>query len=194
MPCTFVRLAGCNLQCGYCDTAEAARAAGSLRSIASICKDIDAAGLPLVEITGGEPLVQHQTPALCDMLCSRGHSVLVETNGSRDISVLPADVAVIMDIKCPSSGMDAHFRAANVTRLRNKDECKFVIADHTDFVWAMRRTDELALTSRCTVNFSPVHGRLDAARLAEWILQHNLPVRLNVQLHRMIWPHSTRER
>jgi 7-carboxy-7-deazaguanine synthase len=186
LPCTFVRLGGCNLRCSYCDTAYA-QEGGEPREVDAVVADVLDAGLQLVAITGGEPLMQAETPLLCERLLRRGRRVLVETNGSMDIGVLPAGVVRVMDIKAPGSGMADRFLDSNIDRLKPADECKFVLIDRVDFVWAMDVVERHRLAGHCTVIFAPVWNRLPPAQLAEWILQERLPVRLGLQLHKVLW-------
>lgn len=186
LPCAFVRLSGCNLRCTYCDTPYA-RDEGQERDVEEIAAEIAESGVGLVEITGGEPLLQSDTPLLCERLLARGLSVLVETNGTRDISVLPDSVVRIMDIKTPGSGEHQQFLETNLEYLRPTDECKLVVCDRADFEWARDFIRAHDLHSRCTVILSPAWGRLAADRLSEWILAERLPVRLGLQLHKIIW-------
>jgi 7-carboxy-7-deazaguanine synthase len=187
LPCFFIRLAGCNLRCTYCDTAYA-WTGGKERSVTALVRECAAHRAPLVEITGGEPLLQPGCAALAMALRGiPGKTVLVETNGSRDISVLPPGVIAIMDVKCPGSGQSVAFDMTNLARLRPTDEVKFVLCDRGDYEWAKAFVAEHRLAERChAVLFSPAHGRLETALLARWLLQDCLPVRLQVQLHRLL--------
>ncbi len=187
-PCTFVRTAGCDLRCVWCDEPEALVADGGQRlSIAEILKRVAELGTRLVEITGGEPLLQRAAPELVARLLDAGHEVLVETGGHRDISVLDPRCCVILDVKPPASGMLAHNDPENLKRLRPGDEVKYVIADRDDYVWARDHVREHALESRFAVHFSPVHGALVPTRLVAWLLADGLGVRTNLQLHKYIW-------
>ncbi len=186
MPCAFVRLSGCNLRCTYCDTAYA-RDEGDERDVEDIAEQTAGSGVGLVEITGGEPLLQNETPLLCARLLARGLTVLVETNGTCDISVLPDGVVRVLDIKTPGSGEHERFLRTNLDYLRPTDECKLVVCDHGDFEWARDFARAHDLYSRCTVIFAPAWPRLAADRLAEWILADRLPARLGLQLHKIIW-------
>jgi len=156
-------------------------------SIDEIQADISRFPLDLVQITGGEPLMQEETPGLCQALLNSGATVLVETNGSYDISLLPPGAIRIMDIKCPASGEEQSTDWKNIARLEATDEVKFVIADRGDFEWAVRVVREHHLLGKCTVLFSPVFGTMEAQKLAHWILQTNLAIRLQLQLHKYIW-------
>ena len=191
-PCVFVRLAGCNLRCRYCDTAYA-YAGGTPRSVSGILADVAAFGPGLVEVTGGEPLLQPETPQLLEQLCNSRPVVLLETNGSLALPAGPRPYHTIMDLKCPSSGESARMEFANLRRLRPGDNLKFVVADRTDFDWACARFRE-AEFDPCAVTplVSPVAGAADPAELAEWILESGLPLRLQLQLHRVLWPDTDR--
>ncbi|MBI4962004.1 MAG: radical SAM protein [Desulfomonile tiedjei] len=191
LPCTFVRLAGCNLRCRYCDT-RYAQEDGTQMGLEEVLAQVSDFGLELVEITGGEPLVQPETPALAAALLDRGSRVLIETNGSVDISILPDGVVRIMDIKCPSSGESAQFRWENIWKLRDSDEVKFVISDRHDYEWARGIVRERFGRTKTRVLFSAVFGELPPGNLVEWILQDNLPVRFQLQIHKYIWPHDAR--
>jgi 7-carboxy-7-deazaguanine synthase len=184
--CSFVRLSGCNLSCSWCDT-EYARVEGSDRSIAAIVAEVRAHNTSLVEITGGEPLLQRETPALCKNFLDDHYTVLVETNGTADISPLPEGCVRIVDVKCPSSGHAGSFLEKNYSLLRPIDECKFVIADRADYDWALGLVRARDLHRRAVVLFSPVMNRLAPRQLAEWITADNAPARLGLQLHKIIW-------
>ena len=193
-PCFFIRLTGCNLRCSYCDTTHAF-AGGKPKTIPQLVDEFRVSGLSLVEVTGGEPLLQPGTPALLKALqtARSGVVVLLETNGSQDISVVPPGVIAIMDIKCPASGVgrtsgagDA-FDWQNLERLRLQDEVKFVISERADFDWAVRLVNEHAIASKChAVLFSPVSSRVESAALAEWLMASHVPARLNLQLHKLV--------
>jgi 7-carboxy-7-deazaguanine synthase len=189
-PCVFVRLTGCNLDCAWCDTTYA-RAGGESVAQGEIVERVLGFGLPLVELTGGEPLLQEGTPGLAATLLSRGLNVLLETNGSQDISRIDPGVVTIMDVKCPSSGQSEANDHANFSRLRPRDEVKFVVADRTDFDFARDLLDRFA-PAPAAIHFSPAFGLLHPRALAEWILADRLPVRLNLQLHKYIWPPDRR--
>jgi 7-carboxy-7-deazaguanine synthase len=186
--CFFVRLAGCNLHCAYCDTPQAREATGNETAVSEIVDRAAAARAAMVEITGGEPLVQEGFPALARaLLAGAGKTVLVETNGSRDLSLIPDGAIAIVDIKTPGSGEADSFDAANLDRLRPYDEIKFVLCDRPDYEWAARRVRERELTHRCrAVHFSPAWGALDPRELAGWMIEDGLDVRLQVQLHRTL--------
>ncbi len=187
-PCFFIRLTGCNLRCSYCDTPYAF-SGGQTKTIPQLVNEFCVSGWTLVEVTGGEPLVQSGTPALLKALQdARPDSVvLVETNGSQDISVVPPGVIAIMDIKCPASGARDAFDWRNLERLRPQDEGKFVSRERADFDWAVRIVNEHHLASTChAVLFSPVSGRVEPAVLSEWLIEFRVPARLNLQLHKLM--------
>jgi 7-carboxy-7-deazaguanine synthase len=187
-PCTFVRTGGCDIRCVWCDEPHALTAEGSeLLSIDEILARVRAQGTRMVELTGGEPLLQPALPALVTALCDAGFEVLVETGGHRDISVLDPRARAIVDVKCPGSGEQASTDLANLERLRAQDEVKFVLADRADYEWAREFVRAHGLEDRVPVHFSPVHGKLDPRDLAAWILEDGLRVRLNLQLHKYVW-------
>ena len=185
-PCTFVRTAGCDIRCVYCDEPHAFTG-GERMTLPAIESRVGALGPRMVEITGGEPLLQEAVPALVTRLLDRGYRVLIETGGHRDISVLDPRCHAIVDIKTPGSGMSQHNDLANLERLRSGDELKLVLADRGDYEWARDLIQERDLSARAPVNLSPVHGELDPAELSKWIQDDALPVRLNLQLHKYIW-------
>jgi len=187
LPCYFIRLAGCNLRCSYCDTSGAWDGGGDT-GVDTLVNDARASGCGLIEVTGGEPLIQDGIVELLKRLSAiEGRRILVETNGSRDISVIPAGVITIMDVKCPSSGQSEWFDEGNIGRLRSFDEVKFVLSGRSDYAWAYEFIRRHDLTSRChAVLLSAVHGELSSDKLAEWILEGGLDVRLQFQLHKLI--------
>jgi len=189
-PCVFVRLTGCNLRCVYCDT-RYAYDEGELMDIGAITERVEGFGCPVVEITGGEPLIQEDTPELVSRLLFLGYTVLLETNGSRNIGLVDPRCVKIVDFKCPSSGESHSNDLENLSRLRSHDEIKCVIADRADYLFAGEIVDAVRLrhgsSHGCTINFSPVFGRLDPKELVEWMLADRLRVRLNLQLHKYIW-------
>lgn len=187
--CAFVRLAGCNLNCAWCDTRYSLENSGRELTLVMIVEALRPFKSNLAEITGGEPLMQAATPELAGMLLAEGYEVLVETNGSLDISVLPTPTARIMDLKTPSSGMAARNRLVNLVHLRRGDEVKFVIADRMDYEWARTIIKDADYPGRVVETlFSPISGKLDPAELVKWLLDDKLPARLNLQIHKFIWP------
>ncbi len=187
LPCIFIRLTGCNLRCAWCDTGYAYEEGESL-SIHTILDQIKSWPCKLVEITGGEPLCQTDTPDLVQTLIDAGYTVLVETNGSLPINALPEPAIRIMDIKCLSSGESESVLIENLKHLRPTDEIKCVIAGREDYEWASAFIRKKNLMDRCAVLFSPVESALHASKLAGWILEDGLLVRLQIQLHKHLWP------
>lgn len=201
LPCIFVRLTGCNLRCAWCDS-EYAFTGGRRMSLDEVMAEVSSAGqAPLVEITGGEPMLQEQEVLpLMRRLIVEGYKVLLETSGERPLAQVPEEVVKIVDVKCPASGQGGSFDPANLTALTNRDELKFVIASHGDYEFAREFLREHNLSGRvASVIFSPAfaktatgtrdssHCLVDPRELAEWILQDNLPVRLGLQIHKFIW-------
>ena len=188
-PCIFVRLCGCNLRCTYCDTKHAYDG-GEEMEIAAIMEKAAAYKCRLVEVTGGEPLLQEETPLLIEKLLGAGYNVLLETNGSIDIGGVNNRCIKIMDIKCPSSGEEQQNNFKNIDRLTDNDEVKFVIGTRDDFLYAKKIMGDFNnRASRIKhVYFSPVSGKLSPAALAAWMLEDNVNVRLSLQLHKIIWP------
>ena len=192
LPCAFVRLAGCNLRCRYCDTTYA-YAGGATMEIPDIINKVESFNCQLIEVTGGEPLLQKNTPALVSNLLDRGHTVLIETNGTLDIQAIDPRCIRIVDIKCPGSGESAKTRFSNFEQLSPKDQVKFVITDRADYEYARNLlSDKWQNQPPVSVLFSPAFGMLDPAVLAEWILDGHLPVRLQLQLHKILWPTAER--
>lgn len=186
LPTVFVRLTGCPLRCTWCDTAYAFKG-GETVSLESVLEDVASHGLHSVCVTGGEPLAQTACLALLTALCDAGHSVSLETSGALDISAVDPRVSRIMDLKAPGSGESARNRFENIALLNAHDEIKIVLADEADYEWAKGRIAEYDLAARCTVLLSPVAGKLDPTRLAEWIVRDRLPVRFQLQLHKVLW-------
>ena len=185
-PCVFIRLTGCPLRCTWCDT-EYAFYGGSDQTIEDILAKVDAYGCRLVEVTGGEPLAQSDAFPLITKLCDRGYDVLIETSGAIDTAPVDARAHVILDVKCPGSGMSDRMHWPNLARLTRNDEVKFVLQDRSDYEWAREILAQHDVATRCTVLMSPVFGSLDSRQLAEWVLADRLPVRLQLQLHKLIW-------
>ena len=190
-PCAFVRLAGCNLDCVYCDT-RYAREGGTTMTVDEMVRETTKQQVRLVMVTGGEPLVQNETPELVQRFVAMGHTVLVETNGSLDIDLLPDKVVRIVDMKCPDSGMSDRMLFSNLDRLRDTDEVKFVISSRQDYLWAKQMATTYSLAGRVTVLFSPAYGILKPRDLAGWILDDHLECILQLQLHKIIWSEKQR--
>ncbi|MGD9786861.1 MAG: 7-carboxy-7-deazaguanine synthase QueE [Sulfuricellaceae bacterium] len=186
LPTVFVRLTGCPLRCGYCDT-DYAFQGGETLSLAEILRRVGDYCPHYVTVTGGEPLAQKNCLPLLADLCDAGFSVSLETGGALDISGVDPRVSVILDIKTPGSGEVESNHWDNLELLKAGDELKFVLCDEADYRWARALLREKGLTERCPVLFSPVPGRLDPAALAEWILRDRLPVRFQMQLHKVLW-------
>ncbi len=191
LPCTLVRFAACDLRCSYCDTAHAFTG-GQEVSLESIVADVAARAIPLVLLTGGEPMLQPELPRLADELLRRGFEVMVETGGHRDIATLPAGVVVILDVKTPSSGEAAKHHWPNLVRLGARDAVKFVIGNEADYEYAKTVLREHRLEGRCHVLLSPSFGVLEPSVLVGWMLRDRLVARLNLQLHKVVWPPETR--
>ena len=183
--CAFVRLAGCNLRCRWCDS-EYTFAGGDQMTVDDVVQKVKSYGCNLVEVTGGEPLAQKEALELMQRLCDDGLEVLLETSGSIDIAPVDKRVTIILDIKCPGSGEAAGNRWENLEHLKSQDEIKFVIADRADYDWARKVIEERNL-DRWTVLMSPVWGEIQLKSLAEWMLADRLTARLQTQLHKHIW-------
>ncbi len=187
LPCVFVRLSGCNLDCAWCDTPYSKTESVPM-GLDRILEKVMSFGCGLVEITGGEPLIQDETPALASALLDKGYRVLMETNGSRDIGIVDPRCVRIMDIKCPSSGEQASFEEKNLDRLTPADEIKFVLGSRRDYEFARHLIQtRLGRISQDKIHLSPVFGRLSPADLGAWILDDRLGARLSIQLHKIIW-------
>ena len=185
-PCIFIRLTYCNLRCSYCDT-EYAFYDGEDMEIIEIMEKIQQWDCNLVEVTGGEPLFQEECLELLKKLVSNNYEVMLETGGSLSISDVPNEVIKIADFKCPSSGMEKKNLWSIVDDLQPHDEVKFVIGNREDFDWAKDKIEEYSLDKKCTVLFSPTFGEIDPQQIVGWILAENLPVRMQMQMHKMIW-------
>jgi 7-carboxy-7-deazaguanine synthase len=192
VPCVFVRLTACDLRCAWCDTPYAFTE-GCKRTVADVAAEVAAYGCPLVEITGGEPLLQPDVYPLMEALLAQGHTVLLETGGHIGLERVPEGVVTVMDVKCPGSGEANRVDWSNLDRLKPRDEVKFVIRDRADYEFAREVVGGRALAARVhAVLFSPVHGVLDPRELAAWLLEDRLPVRLQVQVHKYVWGAETR--
>ena len=192
LPCVFVRLTGCNLRCTWCDTAYAFYE-GHQMSVADVVAKVDSLGCGLVDITGGEPLLQPGVHPLIATLLERSYEVMIETSGERDISTLDSRVIRIVDLKCPGSGESARNLWSNLEHLAARDEVKFVLCDRRDYEWARDAILTHRLNDRVNaVLLSPVFGQLEPADLAAWILDDRLPVRMQLQMHKHIWSPTAR--
>ncbi|MDD5760185.1 MAG: radical SAM protein [Desulfobulbaceae bacterium] len=198
LPCVFIRLAGCNLRCRYCDARYTYEEIGGNKSLSEIIAFVDLYPEAIVEITGGEPMLQENVIPLMQRLVDQKRTVLLETNGSIDLSSVPDGVTIIIDVKCPDSGMAHANRLENLTTLNKSAEIKFVLCSRKDYDWAVACAKAHNLID-CRngralrpVLFSPVSGYLPPAELAAWILQDKLAVRLQLQLHKILWPESDR--
>lgn len=193
-PCTFVRFSGCPLRCRWCDTSYSFEG-GEEKSLGGIVSEVKKLGPKLVELTGGEPLARPGVADLCTALVSEGYRVMIETSGSYDISCLPKEVTVIMDLKCPESGMEQKNCYENLAHLKPTDEVKFVVASYEDFLWADRMIrksfdingTEVTLSQICKVSLSPAFGLVKPQDLVSWMLETKLSARLNLQIHKYIW-------
>ena len=186
LPCIFVRLTYCHLRCTYCDT-EYAFYDGQDYTVNEVLEKIDHFDCSLVEITGGEPLLQKESYSLMDRLVERNYTVLLETSGSLDIQKVNSKVIKILDLKCPSSGECHRNLYSNLNELNRQDEVKFVVGDRNDYQWARKLLYDYDLTDRCSVLLSTVFGKLSTQQLVKWILVDNLKVRFQLQMHKYIW-------
>lgn len=186
LPTVFVRLTGCPLRCGYCDTTYAFKG-GETLELETILEQVAAFGVEHVTVTGGEPLAQTSCPALLVALCDAGYRVSLETSGALDIAGVDDRVKRVMDIKTPSSGEVDRNLWSNLKLLGPDDEVKFVIGDRDDYEWSKGILSEYALASHCGVLFSPVYELLEARTLADWVVGDRLPVRFQIQLHKLLW-------
>jgi len=186
LPTVFVRLTGCPLRCGYCDT-EYAFQGGEWLELPAIVEQVAGYGAQHVCVTGGEPMAQKACPELLASLCDAGYDVSLETSGSIDISTVDARVSRVMDLKTPGSGECEKNKLSNIELLTRNDQLKFVLCDRTDYDWAVEQINHYNLPARCEVLLSPVHGTLKPELLAQWILDDRLAVRMQVQLHKYLW-------
>ena len=186
LPTVFVRLTGCPLRCGYCDTAYAFQG-GENMSLEQILEKVAGYGAKYVTVTGGEPLAQKECIPLLEKLCDAGYSVSLETGGAMDTSKVDTRVSVILDIKTPGSGEEKKNLWSNLDRLKSTDEVKFVLCGREDYDWAKQVLVERGIADKCTVLVSPVYSQLNPTNLADWVLQDRLPVRMQVQLHKILW-------
>jgi len=192
LPCAFIRLAGCNLDCVYCDTAYAAQSSGEPAEVEDILSHVKGFGVKLVEVTGGEPLAQNTAGELIARLVESGFETLVETNGTVDIGSFDNRATYIVDIKTPGSGAAASFLELNFNHVKRSDQVKFVITSREDFDWAVDMVRTRGLEERCALLFSPASGMVAPKILAGWLLESGVRARLNLQLHKYIWGPGTR--
>ena len=190
LPTVFIRLTGCPLRCGYCDTAYAFTGGRNL-SIGEVMNEVSSYASRYITVTGGEPLAQKACLTLLTVLCDAGYSVSLETSGALDVSRVDKRVSKIVDIKTPGSGEVTKNRWSNLDYLTFHDELKFVLCDEADYQWAVGVFNERHLDQICPVLFSPVYGQLEPSLLADWILKDRLPVRLQLQLHKILWGEVT---
>ena len=190
-PCVFVRLTGCNLRCTYCDT-EYAFFNGKEMSVRDVINEVEKHNCKLVEITGGEPLAQSECLLLMKSLCDQGFEVLLETAGNMPIENIDSRVKVIMDLKCPSSGMMDKNLYGNIDHLKKADEVKFVMGTREDYEWSKNITDKYELNNKCVILFSCVFDKLEPLTLINWILEDKLDVRFQLQMHKYIWHPETK--
>ena len=186
LPTVFVRLTGCPLRCNYCDTTYAFTG-GKTMTLEAILAEVARHGAHYVTVTGGEPLAQKNCPPLLQALCDAGYEVSLETGGALDVSGVDARVVKVLDIKTPASGEMEKNLWGNLEHLNPHDEIKFVLCDEADYQWSKQVLAERKLAQRCEVLFSPAQGQITARDVAEWILRGHLPVRLQVQLHKLLW-------
>lgn len=185
-PTVFIRLTGCPLRCGYCDTTYAFQG-GEWMSQEKILNEISKYKARYVTVTGGEPLAQKNCQTLLTQLCDAGYEVSLETSGALDISQVDARVVKVMDLKTPASGEESKNRWENLDALKRHDQVKFVICNRDDYDWSKTVLEEKNISNRCEALFSPAFGQQDSKELAEWILADNLPVRFQLQLHKILW-------
>lgn len=186
LPTVFVRLTGCPLRCTYCDTAYAFHG-GDKVDISDIVEQVRSYNPRYVTVTGGEPLAQKACFELLSALCDLDVEVSLETSGAMDISNVDPRVVCVMDLKTPASGEEAKNKYENIAKLKLQDQIKFVICDRNDYDWSIKKLTEYDLTNKCEVLFSPIHGELKPAKLADWIIQDNLLVRMQIQMHKYLW-------
>jgi 7-carboxy-7-deazaguanine synthase len=191
LPCTLVRTTGCDLRCTYCDSAFAFYG-GSEMTLDQIAADVARLGAPLVLLTGGEPMLQHEMPALAARLLAEGYRVMIETSGAHALDALPPEVVRIVDVKTPGSGESERMRWEVLDNMRRQDAVKFVLTDEADYRWAADVIQSRRLAERTEVLMSPMHGRLAPDALVSWILRDRLPARLNLQIHKYIWSQDAR--
>jgi 7-carboxy-7-deazaguanine synthase len=186
LPTVFIRLSGCPMRCAYCDT-EYAFSGGNNMEIEAILREVDTHHAQYITVTGGEPLAQKQCHELLTALCDAGYSVSLETGGAMDISLVDNRVLIVLDIKTPDSGEEKNMLWENLSHIKCTDEVKFVLCSRGDYDWAKKKIIELALEDKCTILFSPSYHELSSTDLAGWVLEDKLPVRVQLQLHKILW-------
>lgn len=186
LPTVFVRLTGCPLRCHYCDT-QYAFSGGQVRPLTDILSEVSRYQTRYITVTGGEPLAQPECHTLLHALCDEGYEVALETSGAYDVSKVDLRVTRVMDLKTPASGELARNRYGNLGHMRRHDQVKFVICDRADYDWACAKLNEYSLSDHCEVLFSPAFQQLDPVQLADWVLRDRLPVRMQIQLHKLLW-------
>ena len=186
LPTVFIRLTGCPLRCSYCDTAYAFQG-GDKMDIADIVEQVKSYKPQYVTVTGGEPLAQKSCHELLSALCDLGVEVSLETSGAMDISDIDPRVVCVMDLKTPASGEEAKNKYDNIAKLKAQDQIKFVICNRQDYDWSSQKIAEYDLLNKCEILFSPIHGELKPADLADWIIEDNLQVRMQIQMHKYLW-------
>ena len=190
LPCFFIRLAGCNLNCSYCDT-RYARSGGKDIAETVLMDEWRQSGIPLVQITGGEPLMQPDVYCLMDRLLDAGARVILETNGSMSIDRVPSQVVKVVDIKTPGSGMEGSWNSSNMRYLSGYDQIKFVITSREDYLWACGKMERYNLAAQVNVLISPAWGMVNPRSVAEWMLKDRLEARFQLQLHKLLWGEKT---
>lgn len=191
LPCVFIRLTYCNLRCTYCDT-EYAFYEGKDMTTEQVLEEVKKYGCNLVEVTGGEPLIQKECIPLMTELCNLGYEVMIETGGSLPIKNIDPRVKVIMDLKCPSSKMTKKNHYDNISYLKDFDEVKFVIGTREDYEWSKQMIEQYQLDKKCIVLFSPVFGSIEPVNIVDWLLEDKLNVRFQLQMHKFIWDPATK--
>lgn len=186
LPTVFVRLTGCPMRCTYCDTEYAFTGGGNME-VKEILRQVKIHGTQYVTVTGGEPLAQKECHDLLAVLCDAGYSVSLETGGAMDIANVDARVSVILDVKTPGSNEEKNVLWSNLAHIQSKDEVKFVLCGREDYEWAKQKISEFKLESKCTILFSPSYHELSSVELSSWVLEDKLPVRMQMQLHKILW-------